>query len=232
MDNYPQYPTAMREMPEEDRPRERLARLGPEALRDAELIAVLFRTGTRQMGAVALGELVLRHFGDLRALSRASVEEIQQVKGVGKVKAVELKAALELGKRLIAHTGDGKVRIDSADKVADLLMKRLKDFEVEHFVALLLNSKHQLLKQVTVTQGGLDSVAAAPRDVFRRAVRDGAAALIVAHNHPSGDPEPSRLDIELTERLVQAGSIMGVPLLDHVIVGDGRFVSMKDRNYL
>ena len=225
-------PTSVREMPEEDRPRERLARLGAEALRDAELIAVLFRTGTRSLGAVALAERLIRHFGNLRALSRASIEEIRQVKGVGQVKAVELKAALELGKRLAVHTRPAVSRIRSAADIAALLMMAFKDYETEHFKCVLLNVKNEVLKTVEVSRGGLDGTVASPREVFRHAIRENAAAVIVCHNHPSGDPEPSRTDIELTRQLKEAGDTVGISLLDHVVFGDGRFVSMKERQMM
>ena len=228
----PAYSSAVREMPEEDRPRERLARLGPEALRDAELLAVLFRTGTREMGAVALAERVLMHFGDLRSLSRASIEELRQVKGLGAVKAIEIKAALELGLRLAAHTDRQRVRIRSAQDVVDLLMLRFKECETEHFKCVLLNAKHEVLKVLDVSQGGLDGTAALPRDVFRQAVREGACGVIVCHNHPSGDPEPSRDDLSLTKRLADAAAVLGVSLLDHIVFGDGRHVSIKERNLI
>ncbi len=228
----PKYPTALREMPEEDRPRERLARLGAEALRDAELLAVLFRTGTRELGAVALAERLIRHFADLRGLARASLEEIQQVKGVGEVKAVEIKAALELGKRLTLHRAADRYRIRSSVDVSNLLMADFKEYEIERFKALLLNTKNEVLKVIDVSQGGLAGTAALPRDVFRQAVRDGAAAMIVAHNHPSGDPEPSQADLQLTEDLKYTGSILGVTLLDHVVFGDGRYISMKERSLM
>jgi DNA repair protein RadC len=217
-------------MPEADRPRERLARLGPEALRDAELLAVLFRTGTRAMGAVALADHLLRHFGDLRALARASLEELRQVKGLGAVKAVEIKAALELGQRLAQHTSPERNRIRNARDVADLLMLRFKHCETEQFKCLLLNTKHEVLKVVDVSHGGLDGAAALPRDVFRQAVREGATAVIVCHNHPSGDPEPSRDDLLLTKRLAESAELLGIVLLDHVVFGDGRHVSLKERN--
>jgi len=228
----PVYSSAVREMPEEDRPRERLARLGAEALRDAELLAVLFRTGTRKQGAVALAETAIRHFGDLRRLARASTEELQQVSGLGAVKAVEIKAAIELGKRLAVHTDRDRVRITDGEDVARLLMVRFKDYETEHFKSLLLNAKHEVLKIVDVSQGGIDGTAALPRDVFRQAIREGAVAVIVCHNHPSGDPEPSRSDVVLTKRLVEAGLLLGIALLDHIVFGDGRHVSLKERNLL
>lgn len=221
--------TVVREMPEEDRPRERLARFGPEILRDAELIAVLFRTGTARMGAVEVADNVLRHFENLRRLSNASLEEIREVHGVGRVKAIELKAALELGKRLAAYRGTGKVKIRGPEDVAELLMLRFKEYETERFVSVLLNTKNEVMKTVEISQGGLDGTAAHPRDVLRPAVREGAAAVVVAHNHPSGDPEPSRADIELTARLAEAAELLNIPLHDHIIFGDGRHVSMHER---
>lgn len=227
------YSSAVREMPEDDRPRERLERLGPEALRDAELIAVLYRTGTRELGAVALAEHTLQRFGgNLRTLARASVEELQQIKGLGRVKAIEIKAALELGMRLAEHTDRDRPRIRTAQDVVDLFKARFKHCETEQFRCLLLNVKHEVLKTVEISQGGIDGTAAAPRDVFRQAVREGAAAVIVCHNHPSGDAEPSRDDVALTKRLAESAELLGISFLDHVVFGDDRYVSMKERNLL
>lgn len=228
----PVYPTALRELPEEDRPRERLARLGPEALRDAELMAILFRTGPKAVGAVALADQVLAHFGNLRSLAHASLEELQQVKGLGHAKSVEIKAGLELGKRLAAYSGRDRTRIRGAEDVANLLMVQFKDYENEHFKCLLLNTKNDLVKVVDVSHGGLDGAMAVPRDVFRQAVRESANAVIVCHNHPSGDPQPSRDDMALTKRLTESGDLLGVRVLDHIVFGDGRYVSFKERKLL
>jgi DNA repair protein RadC len=222
-------PSSVREIPLEERPRERLDAVGAEALRDAELLAILFRTGTRSVGAVALAESLLREFGGLRALSRASVEELQRVAGIGRVKAIEVKAALELGKRLAAFSERGRPRIRAAEDVAELLMVRYKDYEHEVFKCVLLNTKNEVVKVVDVSHGSLDGTLAGPRDVFRQALREGASAVILCHNHPSGDPEPSPDDLQLTRRLVESGELLGVRVLDHVIFGDGRFVSLKDR---
>lgn len=224
--------SGMREMPEEERPRERLARLGAEALRDAELIAILLRTGTRERGALSLAEQALAQFGSLRALGQASVDELKKVKGLGDVKAIELKAALELGKRLAVYTERDRPKINGAAEVVELLMVRFKDLQDEHFKCLLLNTKNELLKTVDVAKGGLDVVTAIPRDVFRQAVRDGASGVIVCHNHPSGDPEPSRDDIALTERLREAAEVLGIRFLDHVIFGDGKYVSFEERKLM
>lgn len=225
-------PTAMREMPERDRPRERLTQVGAEVLQDTELLAILFRTGTAKVGAVALADRVLRHFGSLRKLARASLEEVQLVNGVGPVKAIEIKAALELGKRLALYNEKKRDHIGGAADVASLLMWKFKEYETEHFKTVLLNTKNEVLKYVDVSSGSLNATLAMPGDVFRQAVREGAAAVIVAHNHPSGDPEPSRQDVELTKRLMEAGEILGIPLLDHVVFGEGRYVSLKERQLM
>ena len=234
LDNDPvRRPVTVREMAEDDRPRERLEQRGAEALRDAELMAVLFRTGTREVNAVALAERVLSHFSNsLRRVSQASLEELQQVKGIGRVKAIEIKAALELGKRLQSHVRPTTRYIRSSEDVSALLMHTFKEYETEHFKAVLLTTKNEVRKIHEVSHGGLDGTEAVPRDVLKQAVREGAAAIIVAHNHPSGDPEPSRADIALTKRLAEAAQIVGIALLDHVIFGDGRHVSLKERGLM
>jgi DNA repair protein RadC len=223
---------SVREMPETERPRERLEQVGPEALRDAELIAVLFRTGTRSLGAVALAETLLCEVGDLRRLQRASLKELQKVSGIGRVKAIELKAALELGMRLARHNAPQRRKIGGAADVADLLMYQFKEYETEHFKSILLNTKHEVLGVEDVSRGTIDQTLAAPGDVFRRAVREGATAIIVAHNHPSGNPEPSRADLQLTKNLAEAGELLGIPLLDHIVFGDGRYISLKERQLM
>jgi len=224
--------TAVREMPENDRPRERLEEVGPEALRDAELIAVLFRTGTKTMGAVALADALIAEFGDLRRLGRATLQELQKVHGVGRVKAIELKAALELGQRLARHGAGPRRKISGAADVADLLMYQFKEYETEHFKSILLNIKNEVLSVDDVSRGSVSETFANPGDVFRRAVREGAVAVIVAHNHPSGNPEPSSADLALTRRLAEAGEVLGISLLDHVVFGDNRYVSLKERQLM
>lgn len=228
----PYIPTGVREMPAEERPRERLEQTGPESLRDAELLAILFRTATRTMGAVALAEELLRHFDGLRKLSRASLEELQQVNGIGKVKAIEIKSALELGKRLAQFTEKDRTRIKTAQDIADLLMLRYKEYETEVFKCILLNTKNDVLKVLDISSGGLDGTMADPKDVFRQAVREGATGVVVCHNHPSGDPQPSSEDIAVTKRLVEAGEVLGIRVLDHVIFGDGTYVSLQERNLM
>jgi DNA repair protein RadC len=228
----PTYSAAMREVPPEERPRERLMQGGAETLSDSQLLAILFRTGTRKMNAVRLAESVIQHFDDVRGLAHATLKQLMEVKGLGPVKAVEIKAALELGKRLAEHKAKPRKKIGSATDISDLLMIRFKDSEAEQFKVVLLSTKNEVIRIIDVSSGGLDATLALPRDVFRQAVRDGASAVIVCHNHPSGDPEPSREDIKLTERLVASADTIGIRLLDHVVFGDGRYVSLKERNLM
>ncbi len=225
-------PTAVRDLAPSERPRERLAKVGPEALRDAELLAVLFRTGTRELGAVALADRLVGHFGSLRALARASLEEVQQVRGIGEVKAIEIKAALELGKRLASHIDGPRPRITGSEDVANLLMTYFKECEREEFKVLLMNTKNEVIKTLDISTGSTDAAVVLPREVFRQAVREATPAVIVCHNHPSGDPEPSRADLLITQRLVEGAELLGIRLLDHVVFGDGRYVSFKDRGLL
>lgn len=226
------YGSGFRELPPEERPRERLIRIGPEALRDGEILAILLRTGSGDEDVIALADRIIHAFTNLRGLARASLEELQQVKGIGPAKAVEIKAALELGKRLAKFTDGRRRKVLTIHDVAADLMLEFKDHEVEVFKAVLLNKKREIMKIVDVSRGGLDVTLAAPRDVFRQAVREGAAAVIICHNHPSGDPEPSELDTRLTRRLVEAGRILGIDVLDHAVFGDGRYVSLLARGLM
>ena len=226
-------PVTVREMAVDDRPRERLEQRGAEALRDAELLAVLFRTGTRELNALALADSLLGHFnGNLRRLSQATLEELQQVKGIGRVKAIEIKAALELGKRLENHKKPALKKITCAQDVWELLSGKFREYETEYFKVLLMNTKNEVLKTHDVSNGGVDGTDAMPRDVLSQAVRERATAIIVAHNHPSGDPEPSRAAIALTKRLAEAAQLIGINLLDHVIFGYERHVSLKERGLM
>ena len=223
---------AMRETPENERPRERLDRVGPEALRDAELLAILFRTGTRAENAVQLAENVLAYFSGLRRLAQASLNELQQVKGVGRVKAIEIKAALELGKRLAQYQHKPITRISKVEDAVGLAASHIRLYETESFLCIHLNTKNDVLRVEEISRGGMDWVSIQPRDVFRQALREGAHGIILAHNHPSGDPEPSGADVNITRKLRDAAEMLGLRLLDHIIIGDGRHVSLKERGML
>lgn len=219
----------MRQLPEENRPRERLTKLGAEALTDTELLAILFRTGTKTKDALALATQLLVRFKSLQRLSQTSIEELQSVEGIGKVKAIELKAALELGKRATQYRRVQQPRIQSPTDVIQYLDPNFRVYESEYFLCIELSKKHTIIAIETVGKGGLDGVSALPRDVFKQALRDSAAAVILVHNHPSGDPQPSVADIQLTQRLITAGNLIGIQVLDHIIVGDGNYVSLREK---
>lgn len=223
---------AMRETPENERPRERLYQVGAEALRDGELLAILFRTGSQEENAVELADSVLRHFNGLRRLSQASLNELQQVKGIGKVKAIEIKAALELGKRMASYKRPVLQRIHKVEDAVEIAAAQIRLYETESFLCLHLTTKNDVLRVEEISKGGMDWVGIQPRDVFRQALREGAYAIILAHNHPSGDPEPSSADISITRKLVEAADMLGLRLLDHIVIGDGRHVSMKERGLM
>lgn len=225
------YPV-MRELPPEQRPRERMLKEGATSLSDIDLLAIMLRTGTAQVSAMELAAEIIGRFRDLRALAQATVEELSAVKGVGPVKAVQVKAALELGRRLAALPAAERPVIRCPEDVCSLLMEDLRDLDREHFLALLLNTKNQVLATETISIGTLNASMVHPRELFKIAIRRSAAAVILAHNHPSGDPTPSREDISLTKRLIEAGEILGIDVLDHIIIGDNRFTSLKSKGLI
>ena len=216
----------------EERPRERLERHGAEALSTAELMAILFRTGTQDRNAVQVAHELFRTVGDLAEAARASLEELMRVPGIGRVKAIEVKAAMELGKRLAAASEDARPVIRTPEDAARLLMAELRYETREHVVLLVLDARQRVRRQVRVSTGTLTESLIHPREVFAEAIRHHAAAVILVHNHPSGDPSPSADDLAITRRLGEAGRLLGIELLDHVIIGDGRFVSLKSDGLL
>jgi DNA repair protein RadC len=220
----------IRDLPDSERPRERLAAQGPEALNNAELIAILLRTGSSKESAIALAGRLLSEFGGLAGIASASVEQLSKLPGIGIAKAAQIKAAVELGKRLAAAVAGDRPAIRSPRDVADLLMERLRRDRQERLIALYLDARKRLIcDPKTIFTGSLDRSIAHPREVFQGAVAHSAHSVIVVHNHPSGSAEPSRDDLNLTKRLSAAGEMIGVPLIDHVIIGDGCWVSLKER---
>jgi DNA repair protein RadC len=221
--------TSVRNLPAMDRPRERLLTGGAQVLTNQELLALIINSGTRRASSIDLAERLLSRWQSLRSLADASVEEIMQVSGIGTAKAASLLAALELGRRLMAQQGEVRPAIRGAADVANLIMPRLRDLAWEEFLAILLNTKHKVIEVKTVSVGHLNGTLVHPRELFRESVRRSAAAIILAHNHPSGDPEPSSDDLALTHRLQSAGQLLGIPVLDHIIIGDNRYVSLRER---
>jgi len=225
-------PVLLREVPREDRPRERLMLDGAEALSDAELLAILVRTGTRNESAVHLANRILRECGGLRQLVDMSISEMTRIRGIGPAKAVQLRAGIELGRRLARRAVSDRPAIRRPEDAAKLVMEDLRSELKEHFVCLFLNTKNQVIARETLSVGTLNASLVHPREVFRAAIKRGCASIICIHNHPSGDPTPSPEDIALTRRLHEAGSLIGIDVLDHIIIGDGRFVSLKEQGYL
>jgi len=218
--------------PEGERPRERLIREGPDSLSDAQLLAILLRVGRPDSSAVQVAMELLDRVEGVQGLSNCGLDELCRVSGIGPAKAVQLKAAIELGKRVLAAPLSTGTRIGSSPEVFRHYYPRLRDLRHEVFKIVLLDAKHAILRDLTVSEGSLTLSIVHPREVFNVAVRESAAAVIFLHNHPSGDPQPSQEDRALTARLVAAGEVLGIPVLDHLIVGDGRYVSFADQGWL
>ncbi|GBF34894.1 DNA repair protein RadC [Desulfocucumis palustris] len=226
------YHTAIKDLPEGQRPREKLFRAGAELLTDGELLAILLRTGTAEASALDLAAHIISRFGGIGSLVQAAPEELSAIKGVGPAKAAQIKAALELGRRLAAARMGDRPYIKSPEDAAFLVMEEMRHLDREHFGALLLNTKNQVVARETVSIGTLNSSSVHPRELFKNAIRRSAAAIILVHNHPSGDPTPSREDIEVTRRLHEAGEIVGIEILDHIVIGDNKFTSFKAKGML
>ena len=226
----------MRELPEKERPREKMLRLGARGLSDAELLAILLRTGTVEESALSIAQGLLEEYeqpGGVALLAAARPEDLSKDKGIGNVKAITITAAIEFGRRLYARQASGDITsIRQPEDAANWYLHRLRYVQQEEFHVLLLSTKHQVLASCCVAVGTMDAALVDPRRVFQEALRHQAAALILAHNHPSGDPSPSKEDIALTLRLAEAGKLLELPVLDHVIIGDGRFVSLKEKGLL
>jgi len=220
------YSVAIRELPNDERPRERLARYGPQAVSAPELLAIVLRTGTVNQSVLSLADHLIHAHGGLRGLATADLAELTRTKGVGKVKAIEIAACFELGKRLLAHQEPPRSELSSPEAVANLLMPEMRDLQVEEFRALMLDTKSRLMRAVVVSRGTLDASLVHPREVFRAAIACSAANVVVAHNHPTGDPTPSQEDRDVTRNLIEAGKVVGVELLDHVIIGNSTWVSL------
>ena len=222
----------IKDVPKEDRPRERLIKLGSGHLSNQELLAILLGSGTREESVMELANRVLMHFEGLKLLKDATIEELTAIKGIGEAKGVQVLSAIELGKRMNQYKPNERYIIRCPEDGADYVMEEMRSLNQEHFVALFLNTKNQIIHRETIFIGSLNASIVHPREVFREAIKRTAASIIVAHNHPSGDPTPSQEDIHVTRRLVEAGKMIGIELLDHLIIGDRKFVSLKEKGYL
>jgi len=216
------------DLPISERPRERLQKFGVEALSAQEILALILGRGIAGESVMMTAQRLLSQFGSLKGIAGASVEELSKVKGIGVAKASQIKAAFELANRLEGYSEAGKMPlVKTPDEVTALVRGRLKGKKKEHFLALLLDTRNQLIKLVEISVGSLDASIVHPREVFKEAISASAASVIFAHNHPSGDPEASDDDIRLTKRLAEAGEIVGIDVLDHIIIGDKNYLSLK-----
>ena len=223
------YQPMIHDLPADERPRERLQYYGARALSTAELLAIILRAGVEGRSAVGLGQQLLVHFSGLRGLARASIDEICRLKGIGPAKAVQIKAALELGRRLTIEAPEERPQITSPADAANLIMLDMSLLEQEELWVLLLDTKNHVLDIVRLYQGSLNSSLIRVAEVFREAIKRNCAAIIIAHNHPSGDPTPSPEDVRITHQIHQAGKLLDTELLDHLVIGHSRFVSLKER---
>ena len=216
------------DLPVSERPRERLQKLGAEALSAQEILALILGRGIAGESVTVTAQRLLNQFGSIKGMAGASLEELAQVKGIGSAKASQIKAAFELANRLDGYPESGrKPVVKTPDEVVGLVKGRLKGKKREHFLVILLDTRGQLIKISEISIGSLDSSIVHPREVFKEALSASAASVIFVHNHPSGDPEPSEDDVKLTERLASAGEVMGIDVLDHVIIGDNKYLSLK-----
>ncbi len=227
-DEKPTY--TIHDLPEGTRPRERLARLGPGALSDAELIAIILRSGAQGINVLDMAIALTRHYRTLGVLARASFTDLQQHHGIGAAKAAQILAAVELGRRVMRAMPEDRPRVDSPETAARLLMSELAYAEQEHVKLVLVDTRNRVIATPTIYKGTLNTTSIRIAEIFREALRHNAAAIILAHNHPSGDPTPSPEDVILTQRIVEAGKLLNIDVLDHLILGHNRWISMKDRH--
>jgi DNA repair protein RadC len=226
-----EYRVGLKDLPESVRPRERLLHVGAEHLSPAELLAIILRTGGRSGNVLDLANRILADFKGLAGIDAASVPELRRHDGLGEVKAIELKAAFELGRRLASLNPGERRQVRSPQDIANLFKAEMGALGQEHLKVLLLNTKNQIIASPDVYRGSLNTVGVRVGEVFREAIRQNSAALVLVHNHPSGDPTPSPEDVELTREVAQAGTLLGIDVLDHLIIGAGDpgFVSLKER---
>ena len=222
----------MKEVAPHDRPREKLERLGPSALGDNELLALVLGSGSRGHDVLDLSNVMLEQCGGLHGLTRAAAADLRRIAGVGGARAAQVLAAVELGRRTLVRTHADRPQLNTPRQLASYLLPQYGSRPVEQFGIVLLDTKHRLLHIKLVSTGSLDSTVAHPREVFREAIAGRAAAIVLFHNHPSGDPRPSVDDVALTVRLADAGQVVGIDVLDHLILADQRYYSFTEAGQL
>lgn len=221
----------IQDIPEEERPRERLIRNGPESLSNAELLGVVLRTGSNKENVVSLSSRIFSEYS-IKQLSLANVSRLMKVHGVGKAKAAQIAAVFELARRLETFVEEPKRKICSPKDVYTFMYPKMREQKKEKFITLCLDTKNQILKEEVISIGSLNASIVHPREVFKSALMESSASVIMVHNHPSGDPSPSREDIMVTEKMIEGGKLLGIDVLDHIIIGEGRYVSLKDEGFV
>ncbi|SDK58348.1 RadC family protein [Natronincola ferrireducens] len=225
--------TTIKKMPACERPREKLLNYGVDTLSNTELLAILLSTGTREMSAIDLAQSIIAATKDgLRFFTDCTIEELSQIKGVGLAKSAQIIAAVEFGKRIALTAKANNYKIKGPDDISHLLMEEMRYLKKEFFNLVLLNTKNEVIAVENISVGSLNSSIVHPREVFIRAIKRSSSAIVLVHNHPSGDPQPSREDIKITQRLVEAGKLIGIDVLDHIIIGDNVYTSLKEKNMM
>ncbi len=222
----------VRDLPKPERPRERLQRLGPDALSSQELLALVIGRGIPKKSVMTIAQELLVRFGNVKAISRATLEELSQIKGIGIAKAAQIKACFELAKRENLEADEENFDIKNPEAVFKLISSSIKDKAKEHFKLILLNSRNKKIGISTISIGTLTTSLVHPREVFKDAITHSAASVVLAHNHPSGDPEPSEDDLKITKKLVESGKILGIEVIDHIIIGKNNFYSFREKGLI
>lgn len=220
------------DLPENERPRERLLRYGAESISNVELLSIILRTGTFDENIISLSTRVLKNLGGLNGLLNSNIEELTQIKGIGKAKAAQILALAEISKRFKSFRSGNQYKINNPQDVSNLIMEDLRYLKKEHLKVIMLNAKNYVISIKDVSIGSLTMSIVHPREVFLEAIKKSSASIIVCHNHPSGIPAVSDEDIKTTLRLKECGKILGIELLDHIIIGDGIYLSMKEKRIL
>ena len=226
---------SIKKWPEDERPRERLLKSGAEGLSTAELFAIIFSTGGKEKSAIELAREVLMQFGSLKEIEDAAIAEFDDLKGIGSAKIAQLKASFEIGRRLLKGGKDDALQNPSfknSREVFEYFRPRFYGLKKEKFLCALLDTKNRVFRETIISEGTLTSSLVHPREVFRNAIKEAAAAVLFVHNHPSGDPSPSQDDISITKRLMETGKVIGISVLDHIIVSDAKYLSLMEKGYM
>lgn len=226
------YSLRVKDLPPDARPREKFWKYGPHTVSNAELLAILIGSGTKKISAIDLANKILSDAGSLRELARKGVDDLKKYKGMGLKKAIVVSAAFELSRRIQAEDFPERPQIKEPSDVARIFIPRLADLNKEILVVVLLNTANRIIKEVVISEGNLNSSVIHPREVFKPAIDELSASIILVHNHPSGNPEPSRMDVEVTKQIYQAGEIIGIKLLDHIIIAGNKYTSMAELGLL